>query len=468
MAKSVKKGRQKRAGAKRRGKGAGCVYKKGNVFIARWVVSLEGGTKVFTRSTQTGNRAEALKMLDEFVAPFRLGSQEKTLRCQVAELTGVQEKLRQIEEQKPALGLLAAWMAYRNAPNRPDTGADTLEMYESQYARFVTWMQEHHPDVKELRKVTEAMAFEFASELGRAVSANTYNKYLVLFRRMWKILAKPAGLSANPWLELNNKLLSTHSRRELTVEELTRVCGSVTGEMRTLFAVGVYCGLRLGDAARLDWGCVDLVRRVVRVAPAKTARRANGKVVTIPLHPSLLAILSDTPPERRFGRVMPETAALYDHDDRLLAKRIKKVFKACGIETNSKVEGRSKQAVDVGFHSLRHSFVSLSANAGANLAAVQAVIGHTNPAMTRHYLHADQENVKQAVALLPNVTGVMTERELEALAKERLRKAVEALDGLTEEQLKAVVAAVGERQKTLAEQKQSVIECLAEPVAGAA
>lgn len=468
MANSVKKGCQKRAGAKRRGKGAGCIYKKGNIFIARWVVSLEGGTKVFTRSTQTGNRAEALKMLEEFVAPFRLGSQEKTLRCQVAELTGVQEKLRQMEEQKPAMGLLAAWMAYRNAPNRPDTGADTLEMYESQYGRFVTWMQERHPDVKEVRKVTEAMAFEFASELGRKVSANTYNKYLVLFRRMWKILAKPAGLSANPWLELNNKLLCTHSRRELTVEELTKVCGSVTGEMRTLFAVGVYCGLRLGDAARLDWGCVDLVRRVVRVAPAKTARRANGKVVSIPLHPSLLAILSDTPPERRFGRVMPETAALYDHDDRLLAKRIKKVFKACGIETNCKVDGRSKMAVEVGFHSLRHSFVSLSANAGANLAAVQAVIGHTNAAMTRHYLHADQENIKQAVALLPNVTGVMTEGELEALAKERLRKAVEALDGLTEEQLKAVAEAVGERQKRLAEQKQAVIECDAEPLPGAA
>lgn len=461
-------GGKSRRVAKRRGRGFGTLVKKGHVYLARWVVTLDSGKKQFSRSTQTGNLEEAQAKLEEFTAPFRLGTQEKILRCQVAELTGVQEKLRQMEEQKPAMGLLAAWMAYRNAPNRPDTGADTLEMYESQYGRFVTWMQEHHPEVKELRKVTEAMAFEFASELGRTVSANTYNKYLVLFRRMWKILAKPAGLGANPWLELNNKLLCTHSRRELTVEELTRVCGSVSGEMRTLFAVGVYCGLRLGDAARLDWGCVDLVRRVVRITPGKTARRANGKVVSIPLHPSLLAILSDTPPERRTGRVMPEAAALYDHDDRLLAKRIKKVFKACGIETNCKVEGRSKMAVEVGFHSLRHSFVSLSANAGANLAAVQAVIGHTNAAMTRHYLHADQENVKQAVALLPNVTGVMTEGELESLAKERLRKAVEALDGLTEEQLKAVADAVGERQKKLTEQKQAVIECDAEPVAGAA
>jgi len=47
---------QKRSGVKRRGKGTGCVYKKGNVFIARWVVTLEGGKKVFTRSTQTGIR----------------------------------------------------------------------------------------------------------------------------------------------------------------------------------------------------------------------------------------------------------------------------------------------------------------------------------------------------------------------------------------------------------------------------
>jgi len=435
MANSVKKEHQKRAGVKRRGKGAGCIYQKGNIFIARWVVSLEDGTKVFTRSTQTGNRAEALKKLEEFVAPFRLGAQEKILRCQVAELGGVREQMRQLEEQKPAMGLLSAWMAYRNAPNRPDSGAGTLDMYESQYGRFVTWMEKSYPEVKELRKVTEEIAFAFASELGRKLSANTYNKYLVLFRRMWKVLKKPACLTSNPWLELNNRLLSTHSRRELTVEELVRVCGSVSGEMRTLFAVGIYCGLRLGDAARLDWGNVDLIRRVVRVVPSKTARRADGKTITIPLHPSLLAILAETQPDKRIGRVMPKIAALYDHDDRTLAKRIKKVFKACDIETNCKVDGRSKMAVEVGFHSLRHSFVSLSANAGANLAAVQAVIGHTSPAMTRHYLHADQNNIKNAVALLPDVTGLVKE---EGATAEEVSEVGKVMEKMTDAQLKAL------------------------------
>ncbi len=40
------------------------------------------------------------------------------------------------------------------------------------------------------------------------------------------------------------------------------------------------------------------------------------------------------------------------------------MFKACGIETNCKVDGRSKMAVEVGFHSLRHSFVTVAALEG--------------------------------------------------------------------------------------------------------
>lgn len=241
MAALKNRGGRSRREEKRRGKGFGTLVKKGHVYLARWVVTLDTGKKRFSRSTQTGNLEAAQAKLEEFTAPFRLGTQEKMLRYHVAELGGVREQMRLIEEQKPAMGLLAAWMAYRNAPNRPDTGADTLEMYESQYGRFVTWMKEHHPEVKELRKVTEEMAFEFASELGRKVSANTYNKYLVLFRRMWKILAKPAGLSANPWLELNNKLLCTHKHRFLYRGGIALLCGPTgIGKSSFLMQLAIY------------------------------------------------------------------------------------------------------------------------------------------------------------------------------------------------------------------------------------
>ncbi len=55
----------------------------------------------------------------------------------------------------------------------------------------------------------------------------------------------------------------TASHRELTIEELRQVCSAATGELRTLFAIGLYSGLRLADAVTLQWGEVELIRRLI-------------------------------------------------------------------------------------------------------------------------------------------------------------------------------------------------------------
>lgn len=370
-----------------------------------WYIKRMVGGKLIVQSTGETELDKAVTERDRVLNPYNLQDEKERAEAVLARVEGLDRQLARIEDGKPTLGILASWTAYRNAPNRPDSGRRTLAGYESQFERFTTWVQKNHPTVTELRGVTEEMAYEFASELGRKQTPNTYNKYLVLLRRVWKVLHKSAKLTCNPWENLDNKLLATHSRRELTIDELTAVCASVSGEMRLLFAVGLYCGLRLGDAVQLKWSHVDLAHRVLMIVPAKTARRSNGKVLRIPLHGSLYAMLTDTPDADRRGYVMPGLAELYERDDTALVKRISEVFKACGIETRCKVEGYSRLGVDVGFHSLRHSFVSLSANAGSSLAAVQAVVGHSNPAMTRHYLHADKNVVKNAVCALPDVTG---------------------------------------------------------------
>ena len=98
---------------------------------------------------------------------------------------------------------------------------------------------------------------------------------------------------------------AAHSRRELTLAELQAVCSAATGEMRLLLALGVYAGLRLADAALLEWGSVDMVRRILSVIPVKTARRTQ-KRITVPIHPALLALLAETPEHRRKGYVMPD------------------------------------------------------------------------------------------------------------------------------------------------------------------
>lgn len=433
----------------RRAKGKGCLIKRGDIYTARWV--RDG--KVYVRSTEESDKKEALKKLAEFLEPF-------SFQNDAEKLSAISKKIDAAEVAAdallPALTISNTFQAYKNSTNRPDTGARTMKNYESQFSRFVEWMEEHHPDIREMRSVTKEVASAFAAELGKTLTPNSFNKYLVLFRHIWKVLLKhpEARLKIDPWDKENiyRKLEVQHSRRALTIEELSKVLASVSGEMRLLFAIGIYCGLRLGDAACLKWGSVDLIRREITLMPHKIARMKNAKQVQIPIHNTLLRLLSEIPQDERDVYVLPELSALYlkgNSKGADLTKRIQKLFKDCGIETGCKVDGYSRGGVEVGFHSMRHSFVSLSANAGVPMAMVQALVGHSNPEMTRHYQHDDFKAVQKAVYALPDVSGTNALPMATDAPKSELEGILSKLDGLTKEELKQVFKQV----KTLLEKK---------------
>jgi integrase len=158
-----------------------------------------------------------------------------------------------------------------------------------------------------------------------------------------------------------------------------------------------------------------MVRRIILRVPNKTARRKDIPV-HIPIHPSLFAFLNQTPKSQRSGYVLPEFAAKYQRNSSDVAKELRHHFVACGIQVHQEgtgvklVEGKDgkkktregkRAVVEVGFHSLRHSFVSLCRQSNAPLAVVEAIVGHSNPAMTRHYTHVGEVAASQAVAALP-------------------------------------------------------------------
>jgi len=82
-------------------------------------------------------------------------------------------------------------------------------------------------------------------------------------------------------------------------------------------------------------------------------------------------------------------------------------FKKCGIKLHKPGTGSNgkRAVVEVGFHSLRHTFVSLCRESNAPLAVVESIVGHSNPAMTRHYTHVGELAASRAVAALPTVIG---------------------------------------------------------------
>ena len=87
--------------------------------------------------------------------------------------------------------------------------------------------------------------------------------------------------------------------------------------------------------------------------------------------------------------------------------------------------------VEVGFHSLRHTFVSLCRESNAPLAVVESIVGHSNPAMTRHYTHVGELAAGRAVAALPSILGDAGTTAPQTTPEETLSKARAIVESMT-------------------------------------
>ena len=377
---------------------SGYLFQRGKTWYVRYMVN----GKVFSLSTGETTKKEALKARRRIMTPVAVGHQADVLAHVAAKLGDQQTQLALLHDEKhPPLRVADAWVAFKNSPVRPDCGPVTLASYGYQWARFVEWNEKRAKGAA-LRDLNAASANLYASNLAASkMSPSTFNKHRDLLALVFRVLEEQGRLTGNPWLKIPRKRHVSHSRRELTVDELRSVCHAAKGELRILLALGVYTGLRLGDCATLRWDETDLVRGIIRRIPNKTARR-NPRPVLVPIHTALLALLTDTAEDARRGSVLPDTAKLYRIGRYRLTAQIQGHFRACKIETSHQ-SGGVRATVDVGFHSLRHTFVSLCRAANAPLSVVESIVGHASPAMTRHYTHTGEDAARLAVESLPSL-----------------------------------------------------------------
>jgi integrase len=426
----------------------GGLVKRGRAWYVRWRVDGRAYLKALKdekgHPITTKEKAEAAK--DSFMARFRHGTEAEVLQAIAGRVAGLEAEAARLEEESaPSILIPDGWAAYLKAHDRPDTGAATLRQYGFQYQQWAAWMAKRHPTAKMLREVTQDHAGQFMDYLVKEKrTPNTINKYRGLLALVFRVLADKARIITNPWESIKPKGLKTESRRELNLAELRAVCEAATGDLRPLFAVGLYTGMRLGDCATLKWNEVDLERGIIRRIPNKSRK---SKPVLIPIHPVLRGIIEEQPHQGEY--VLPRIAKDYRRHSSYVTDRIQRHFEVCKIETKREDKTRCMAVVEVGFHSLRHSFVSLSRSADVPLSVVEAIIGHSNPAMTRHYTHTGEEASRAAIAALPSLIGDDKPAVVEKPEAEALKKKVREIAGrLTAKTAKAIRAELMELSST--------------------
>ncbi len=420
----------------------GRVYTRGKSKNYYAEYTINGNTFRRLLRDKDGNPTTSVKvartLLHDLLNPLKLKEKQDVVQQIAGSVQNLEERIEKAErELEPVLKISEAWDAYERSLKRKDCGERTLRGYEMYFAIFKRWVEDKYPDAVYMRDVTLEMATEYAASIIKAgKTANTFNKHIGFLKLIYRVLDDSIKAGKNPFIEIERRQQNTQSRRELTVQELLTILERATGDMYVLLLLGATTGMRLGDCCTLKWSEVDLIRHVIRRVPNKTARRKSSKQVVIGIPGQLYDALNQEPDKT--GYVMPRIAELYMKNNARgnLTRKIREHFEACGIQCHKdgtgkiikdgkKIDTGKRAVVEVGFHSLRHTYVSLHAERGTPAAIIQGNVGHGSPAMTAHYTHISDAAAVEVAQVL-DFSDKRQEKVIEP-ERERLRQLTDEL-----------------------------------------
>ncbi len=163
-----------------------------------------------------------------------------------------------------------------------------------------------------------------------------------------------------------------------------RIAEATAARDRALLEALYGSGLRLSEASGLDVNDVDLDAATVRVLGKGNKERI------VPLGPPCVNAIRAwlaVRPDMRSTRKPPDPDAMFVGRNglRLGVRRIERIVQSLGAT----VTGRN----DVHPHALRHSCATHMLEGGADLRAIQELLGHASLATTQRYTHVSLDHV---------------------------------------------------------------------------
>ena len=384
----------------------------------------------------------ARQAFDNWMAMFAARDKEQQLAAVHANQTKIQTKVQDLVEKvqgeiHPPILLSEAWDVWEGCPDRLTPSEDTMRNYEIHWDQFCRWMADYKPGAVSVDLVAPDFARAYVKHIKKDLAAGTVNKKISFLSSFFDQLANDPGASprarieTNPFAHIRKEKNKPAKKRTLKAEELREIIEAADGELQTLFVLGLATGLRLGDCCRLRWEEIDLEDGVIH-----TAANKNGRELLVGIPPFLARQIEDIEQDEF---LLPELAERYARDRGGISRLIQRHFERCGIKIHSQRAKGKRPVVEVGFHSLRHTFVTLQLEGGASRAQMEKLVGHASPQMRRHYSHVRPEAARQLAA---NIADPLGEGEALPPIPRRTRGLVELFEGMNAGNWRAIRDAV--------------------------
>lgn len=351
------------------------------------------------RSTKVTSKSKALEIANTLQRAANEARRGVLTEARTRDL--LSEILQSVNGEGLRTFTLRDWFKHVVGQKRKSRSDKTALRYEQAMDEFVAFLG-YRANLN-IAAITSKDIADFRDQReSRGLAPATLNGDITILSAVFNAALRQGHISVNPCLAIEAVKDKAGVRKgTFTLEQVTALGKAASGDWKGLVLVGFYSGQRLGDCVNLKWSQIDLASKIktVRFRQGKT-----GREIIMPLNPVLAAYLGRLAKSKAGEFVFPSLAS---RTVGLLAKDFHNVMERAGIEQRIIRErkadsgGRSVNALT--FHSLRHTFNSILANAGIPEETRMALTGHTTREMNQVYTHRQLQTYVDAVAVLPSI-----------------------------------------------------------------
>lgn len=267
--------------------------------------------------------------------------------------------------------------------------ANTRAAYQRDLLQFLAFARRTG---LEPRRATQKNLRDFLASLRKAeLAPRSLARKVSSLKQFYLFLLREDRVDTSPAELLTVLVKQKRLPKHLTIQEIFALIQAARGDTeaeirdRAMLEVWYATGARVAEIATLEAGAIDWEGQVVRI------RGKGGRERLVPLHAEALTWA------KRYQELRHQQLLRYDLKEtsifflssrgrgfsrQAIWKIVKKYARQAGITRN------------IWPHMIRHTFATHVLQGGADLRAVQELLGHRSITATEVYTHLDVENLK--------------------------------------------------------------------------
>jgi integrase/recombinase XerC len=266
-----------------------------------------------------------------------------------------------------------------------NASANTRRAYEQDLVQFAAFLDSELGHAPRPAEIDHLLVRAFLAQLHeRGLAKTSAARKLASLRTFFRYLCREGVLERNPARALLSPKLDRRIPAHLGEKEINAILdqpieSDADRRDQAILEMLYGAGIRCGELVNLDLGEVDLESRMVRV------RGKGDKERIVPFGRRAADAIRGYLPAR--ARTRPRCGALFLNARgsrltdrsvrRLLAARIRKLALTARVSP----------------HGLRHSFATHLLERGADLRAIQELLGHSSLSTTQRYTHVHMRHI---------------------------------------------------------------------------